>query len=86
MKRLLAFVVIASLGVVTVGCDSGKTEKKAETSTSTSGPNGTAEHKTTTETTVKPENNGGSTKETTTKETTKTPGDKTETTTPSTNK
>jgi len=78
MKRLLAFVVVATLGVATIGCDSGKTETKKVDSTTTTTPNGTAETKKTTDTTTKTDNKGGSTTETTTKDTTKTPGDKTD--------
>ena len=54
MKRFLAFVLIASLGIFTIGCDSkkGTTQKKSETTT-TQLKDGKVTGETTTSTEVK---------------------------------
>jgi len=79
MKRFLALVLIAGLGVFTIGCDSqkGTTQNKTETKTSqtkdgkTTGETTTSLETKTTTTPATPDG-GGTTTETTTKKTTET--------------
>lgn len=83
MKRLLAFVVVASLGLCTVGCESGKTDTKSTETTTKMNDNGQkSENATSTEKKTTTDDNGATKTTTDTKQTTETP----KTTTPDTNK
>ena len=73
MKRFLAFALIAALGVVTIGCESGTTKNKTETKT-TQTKDGKTTGETTTSTETKTTNPpaGGMKTEKTTEKTTET--------------
>ena len=74
MKRFLAFVLLATLGGFTIGCDTGTTQNKTEAKTTqTKDGKTTGEAATSTETKSTPAGSGMTTEKTTekTSETTK---------------